>query len=89
MDVASAVKEASANQDKEWGMMMDPAEIDVISAFLNPSTTMLEWSVRLLLRARMANAHPRQSPVCVQPGWLCCSAQQHGEGEAEGGELAP
>lgn len=43
--VASAVQEASDQQEQEWGMMMDPAEIDVIAAFLRPSTVMLEWCV--------------------------------------------
>ena len=43
--VASAVAEAAQKQDEEWGMMMDPAEIDVIAAFLKPSTIMLEWCV--------------------------------------------
>jgi hypothetical protein len=43
--VASAVAEAAQKQDEEWGMMMDPAEIDVIAAFLKPSTVMLEWCV--------------------------------------------
>ena len=43
--VASAVAEAAQNQNEEWGMMMDPAEIDVIAAFLKPSTVMLEWCV--------------------------------------------
>jgi len=55
--VASAVQQAAQEQDEKWGMMMDPAEIDVIAAFLNPSTVMLEWCALLLPAAAHTRTH--------------------------------